>query len=95
MDFGASEANAVLSKSLAERITHGERVGSQELLRHSVQMWTQKIDKGDLPIELLLGNAGEANALYLWNAEYDPDFLGYMAGALPILKNLTTGAFIA
>jgi len=85
----------VVSKSLAERIRNRTRVNSQELLRLSVQMWTQKIEKGVLPIELLRGKAGEADALYYWTAEYDPSFLGYMAGALPMLETVQEGIFIA
>ena len=85
----------VISKSLAERICGGERVSSRELLRFSVQMWTQKIAKGGLPIELLRGSPDEADALYFWTAEYDPDFLGYMAGALPMLETIQEGVFIA
>lgn len=85
----------VVSKPIADLIRSRKRVQSQELLRHSVQMWTQKIAKGGLPIELLRGSEGEPDAIYYWLAPYDPDFLGYMAGALPILETVKSGEFIA
>lgn len=83
----------VISDTIAERIRGGERVNSQELLRFSVQMWSQKIEKGDLPLGLLLGSPNEADSIYFWEAEYDPDFLGYMAGGLPILEGIQAGVF--
>lgn len=85
----------VVSDSLARRIRGGERVTAHELQRSSVQVWTHKIKKRDLPLELLSGSEDEPDALYYWTAEYDPDFLGYMAGALPILEMIQTGVFVA
>ena len=84
----------VISERLAERIRDHESVSSRELLRFSVQLWTRKVSSRDLPVLLLRGKEDEADALYLWDGAYDPDFLGYMAGALPIVHGLKQGVFM-
>ncbi|WP_395089988.1 CRISPR-associated endonuclease Cas3'' [Armatimonas sp.] len=66
------------------------KISSRDLQRLSVQLWPYKIEKGDLPIKLLKGDKNDYDALYYWDGKYDPDFLGYMAGALPLLKDLLT-----
>lgn len=93
--IGTDTRLVVISDSLVRRIRRGERVSAHELQRSSVQMWTHKIKKRDLPLELLSGSEDEPDALYCWTAEYDPDFLGYMAGALPILSMIEEGVFVA
>jgi CRISPR-associated endonuclease/helicase Cas3 len=84
----------VIDAKLAEAIRNKDKVSSRALQRGSVQMWTSKIDKGDLPLVLIAGKADEYDAIYEWTAEYDPDFLGYMAGALPFVQKLQEGIFI-
>lgn len=64
------------------------KISSRDLQRLSVQLWPYKIEKGDLPIKLLKGDKNDYDALYYWDGKYEPDFLGYMAGALPILEDL-------
>ena len=79
------------SKALRQR----ERAGYRELLLHSVQIWTYKIAK--LPIEPIFANRTVENdltTLYAWMAPYDPDFLGYMAGVIPLLEGLLDGCFL-
>jgi hypothetical protein len=71
-------------------------VGYRRLLLHSVQLWTHKIAK--LPIEPILSNRtgkNDSSTLYAWTAAYDPDFLGYMAGVIPLLEGLRDGCFVA
>jgi len=85
----------VVSRDLAEAICDGKKIDRRDLLRGSVQMWTSKISKKTLPIELLSGHPDDSDALYFWKSEYDPDFLGYMAGALPILRTTKEQVFIA
>jgi hypothetical protein len=58
-------------------------VSFQELLRGSVQLWATKI--GKLGLTALPGR-GE---VYAWNQDYDPDFLGYMAGVLKLQKYMS------
>jgi len=58
-------------------------------------MWTSKIV--NLPVvPVFSSRAGKSNAdtLYAWTAAYDPDFLGYMAGVIPLLEGLRDGCFI-
>jgi hypothetical protein len=57
-------------------------------------MWTHRIEKRDLPIELLRGAESDRDAIYAWTADYDPEFLGYMSGALLILDTLKEGIFV-
>jgi len=42
----------------------------------SVQLWSSKIDK------LALNQIGHGFELYAWGYDYDPKFLGIMAGVL-------------
>lgn len=52
-----------------------------EMLRHSVQIWAQRLEGGTLPVKPI-GPGGE---LWAWIGPYD-GFLGYMAGVLPLLR---------
>ncbi len=85
----------LINPDLAKAIQRGEKVPQIRVIKESVRIWTSKIERKQLPLSLVLGDEGDPNALYLWEAEYDPDFLGYMAGVLPILKGLKLGAFFA
>lgn len=64
------------------------KINARDLQRLSIQLWPYKIEQGKLPIKLLKGDKDDYDALYYWDDKYDPDFLGYMAGALPILTDL-------
>jgi CRISPR-associated endonuclease/helicase Cas3 len=67
----------VIDPKLVAAIDAGERVDRRELLANSVQLWFSKIRKHALnPI----GYGKEE--LYAWGNEYDPKFLGIMAGVL-------------
>ena len=86
----------VIDMELAEKLRRAERVSYRQLLLHSVQIWARKIDK--LPVAPVLVNRTrqyDSNALYEWRAEYDPDFLGYMSGLMPLLEGLQQGYFLA
>ncbi|MCE1157679.1 MAG: DEAD/DEAH box helicase family protein [Spirochaetia bacterium] len=85
----------LVNSDLAKAVRKGEKVPHLRLLRESVRVWTSKIERKQLPLSLVLGYEGDPDALYSWDAAYDPDFLGYMAGVLPILAGLKLGAFIA
>ena len=60
------------------RLEKREQVPWRELLRGSVQIWKWKVQ--ELKLRLVEGH----EELYCWTAPYDPDFLGYMAGVLPL-----------
>ena len=66
----------VIDTTLIERLSNYEHVGFQEILRGSVQLWSNKIDKLDL--KKIRGHED----IYSWSDAYDPDFLGYMEGIL-------------
>jgi CRISPR-associated endonuclease/helicase Cas3 len=68
----------VIDRGLCERIEGYEKVSFQELQRGSVQIWATKV--GKLGIDELRGRRG----IYFWPHAYDPDCLGYMAGALQL-----------
>jgi CRISPR-associated endonuclease/helicase Cas3 len=54
---------------------------AREVLKHSVQIWSTRLDAGKLPLKSI----GFEDELWAWIGEYDR-FLGYMAGVLPLLK---------
>lgn len=86
----------IVDPALVETLRQREKVGYRTLLLHSVQIWTHKITK--LPIAPVFSHRATRNdrdILHAWSAAYDPDFLGYMAGVLPILEGLRDGCFLA
>jgi hypothetical protein len=86
----------IIDNDLVKTLRDKQRVSHRELLRKSVQIWSSKVIK--LPITPLFSNKTnhvDSNALYVWDADYDPEFLGYMAGVLPILHGLQDGCFLA
>ncbi|HLL90787.1 MAG TPA: DEAD/DEAH box helicase, partial [Tepidisphaeraceae bacterium] len=66
----------VVDPRLKKRLARGLPVTFRALLRGSVQLWADKIDK--LGIQPLPGR----EELFVWKDAYDPDFLGIMAGVL-------------
>lgn len=85
----------VVDRSLAQRLRERKAVDPQELVRLSVRILTSKIERKRLPVQLLLGDEEDPHAVYFWDDQYDPDFLGYMAGVLPLLRSLGNGVFLA
>jgi CRISPR-associated endonuclease/helicase Cas3 len=70
----------VVDGTLAERLRNHEQVAWRELVRGSVQIWEKKLE--NLPVQQI-GRRGE---LYEWTGAYDAEFLGYMAGVLPLIE---------
>ena len=64
--------------SLEKAIREGRRVDHRELMAKSVQLWFTKVGK------LALNQIGYGAELYAWEYEYDPKFLGIMAGILKL-----------
>lgn len=86
----------VIDPTLIDALRARQRVSHRQLLLNSVQIWANKVIK--LPIAPLFPNRAkqdDSNTLYMWNGAYDPDFLGYMAGVIPLLEGLQDGCFIA
>ena len=77
----------VISKSLMERIEKCKPVDWRELQRHSVQLYASKVEG------LRLREASGLRDVFFWDLAYD-DFLGYMAGGLPLLDGQWQGGFI-
>jgi CRISPR-associated endonuclease/helicase Cas3 len=67
----------VIDPRLIAAIADGERIDRRELIARSVQLWSRKIGK------LALNPIGYGTEeLYAWGYDYDPKFLGIMAGVL-------------
>jgi CRISPR-associated endonuclease/helicase Cas3 len=75
----AQTCMVVVDRDLIEKLKGRERVSSRELLLGSVQMWARKIE------DLRVSEFGWLPGLYEWTGPYDEDFLGYMAGVLPLI----------
>lgn len=69
----------IVDPLLVQRIRAGAQIEAQEIVQHSVRIWASRIDR--LPVEPVFA-AGSSDGLFTWNAEYDPAFLGYMAGVV-------------
>lgn len=63
----------LLKENLADL---SNRPSYRELLRGSVQLWAYKVN------QLRLQRVRASADIYLWNDDYEPDFLGIMAGIL-------------
>jgi hypothetical protein len=84
----------VIDQDLVMALENYERVPSIRLLRHSVQLRAQGVNMKRFAKPIAMG--GRSNReLYAWTGAYDPDFLGYMAGVLPVLDGLAGGIFLA
>ena len=70
----------VVEKKLIEKLKTKISVTPIELVRGSVQIRSYRIN--NLALELIQGH----KELYEWKYEYDGEFLGYMAGVLPLLE---------
>ena len=78
----------VIDKDIIAALEKWEKVSTLDLLRNSIQLWTQKIKA--LSLESIRGH----DELYKWTAPYDPDFLGFMAGVLPLVYAQEEGLII-
>jgi hypothetical protein len=64
-----------------------QKTSSIRLLRRSVRLRSRKV------VELGLANVLGHPEIFKWTAPYDPDFLGYMVGVLPLVYAGKTGMF--
>jgi CRISPR-associated endonuclease/helicase Cas3 len=92
----ASETRlVVIDQALVEKLQQGIPVNSIELLRHSVQVWGNKLDR--LPVKpLTVGSGRSQREIHIWTEEdgYDPLFLGYMASGLVTDEFLRAGGAV-
>jgi CRISPR-associated endonuclease/helicase Cas3 len=77
----------VVDPELLKRLQNRQRVSWQELMRGSVQIWAKKVK------ELSIRPLEHHEELFYWTGVYDPDFLGYMAGVLPLIQGRDTGIY--
>lgn len=78
----------VVDSRLKSLLAHRRRVSFRRLLRGSVQLWATKIER------LGLARIPSHEELYSWNADYDPDLLGYMSGVLSNYRFLAEGGAV-
>lgn len=77
----ADTRTVIIDEALAEAFRNDEKISRIDLIRYSVQVWANKID--ELRLQPLTRRARSSDfGIYAWPYEYDPDFLGYMAGVL-------------
>jgi CRISPR-associated endonuclease/helicase Cas3 len=74
----------VVDAGLRDRIVARERLKMRDILAGSVQIWADKI--AGLGLDPLPGRQD----IFWWPHHYDPDFLGYMKGAL-FLESVASG----
>ena len=68
-------------------------VSRVEIMKYSVQIWADKIEK--LVLEPIAhNNQSTESELYFWNYDYDPDFLGYMKGVLKLNEFIASGGAV-
>ena len=84
----AADTRTAIVSPWAIQAAKKRQLSARELQLHSVQLWGDKIEKFSLPP--LFPDAD----LFEWTLPYDPDFLGYMAGVLPILRMGNDGVAI-
>ncbi len=78
---------AIVDRELVERIERGEKVTPNEFQEASVQIWRYRAD--DYGLEPLPG----FRDVFRWTLDYD-EFLGYMAGVLPVVEHQQRGTVI-
>jgi CRISPR-associated endonuclease/helicase Cas3 len=66
----------LIDRDLIDAVREGRRVDRRKLMTHSVQLWFTRVNK------LALTQIGYGEEIYAWGYEYDPKFLGIMAGIL-------------
>jgi hypothetical protein len=92
----APTCTVVVDPLLVQKLRRREKVRSRELHRGSVQIWATKVNELSLrPVFDGMPSVDDLGMLYEWTLPYDPDFLGYMAGVLPLLESLKDGVFLA
>lgn len=76
-----SDTQTVLIKQdIISALEQHEPVQYADIIKHSVQIWSKKLEM--LPVRPVHGNKD----LWAWTGAYDTDFLGYMAGAIPLIE---------
>jgi CRISPR-associated endonuclease/helicase Cas3 len=84
----SNTVTVIVDEILKDRLKKHEKVMPDDIQKGSVQIWADRKVRYDLqPLDGLAG-------MWAWNLLYD-DFLGYMAGVLPLLKQDQNGSSFA
>jgi hypothetical protein len=75
----------VIDSVIVEALERREKITRSDLVKYSVQIWDNKLKA--LPIKTVRGN----DELLAWAGTYDANFLGYMAGVIPLIEAQQTG----
>jgi CRISPR-associated endonuclease/helicase Cas3 len=78
----------VVDPELADDLERGRPCLTRDLLLASVQLWSLRVQ------QLGLRPLHRHPEIHRWDGPYEPDFLGYMAGILPLLDADTAGVLI-
>jgi CRISPR-associated endonuclease/helicase Cas3 len=78
----------VIDPEIVAALERREKINHSDLVRRSVQIWTNKIKL--FPTKEVRGNS----ELLAWTGSYDAEFLGYMAGVIPLLEAQENGVMI-
>lgn len=70
----------IVDKTIVEKLENGFQVDWQEIQEHSVQLWSNRVYK--LGLREIKGCIHDDIYSWIDTYEYDPDFLGVMAGIL-------------
>jgi len=85
----AATQTVVVEPELIQRLKNPDRSqwpDWRDLMLGSVQIWANRLDPAKWPVKPI----GHSDELWAWIGDYD-NFLGYMAGVLPLLKAGKTG----
>jgi len=82
----------IVDKEVAARLVRRDKVTPDEILLHSVQLWSDKINK--LGLEPMFQTPLSGSEIYCWNAPYDQNLLGIMQGLLPLAEMNRSGILI-
>jgi CRISPR-associated endonuclease/helicase Cas3 len=92
----ADTRTVIIDQTLAHALRRGEKVPRVELIRHSVQIWADKIEK--LALQPITKNRSHTKTrdddIYVWEYDYDPEFLGYMSGVMKLDAFISAGGAI-
>lgn len=76
----ADTRTVIIPSTITHKLENGEKISSIDILQNSVQLWSKKIS------QLGLQEVRYHPELFHWGTfPYDPDFLGYMEGLLPMV----------
>jgi CRISPR/Cas system-associated endonuclease/helicase Cas3 len=83
----------IIDRAFYEALRNGDKISRIELMKHSVQIWANKIEKLSLQPVFPASRSSDSD-IYFWQYDYDPEFIGYMEGVLKLESFLEAGGAI-